>query len=174
MKQVNAYFIVGLVFALIGAIFAVIGVAFLLTNFDLLPQLADSEVWMGDTPDALALPIIGVVFTALGALFVIMGLVFLWVVRRQRLLREELLRFGTRVTGTVSDIRIDRSVRVNGVSPLRLFVTAQHPYTGETMQLRGPSVWNTPLTTGDPIDVLFDPQDEKKYVVELPGEKENI
>jgi len=172
MKETNAYFIVGLVFALIGAIFTVIGVAFLLTNFELLPQLADSEVWMGETPDALALPVIGVVFTVMGAFFAVMGLVFLWVVRRQRLLREELERFGLRVQGQITDIRVDHSVRVNGRSPLRLMVTARHPTTGETKTLRGPSVWNTSLTTEDTVEVLFDPQDEKKYVVVLPeGQK---
>ncbi len=168
MKQANAYFVIGLVFSLIGAFFAVMGVAFMAFSSDLLPQVFTAEVWTGDTPDELALPVIGVVFTAIGLFFAVLGLIFLWVMRRQRLLREELERFGIRVQGRVSDICVDHSVRVNGRSPLRIMVTAQHPTTREMKTLRGPSVWNTSLATDDAVEVLFDPQNEKKYVVLLP------
>lgn len=171
MKRVQPLFLVGLIFALIGLVFAVMGGIFMAVSSDLLPQVFTAEVWLGETPDELALPIVGFVFAAIGGLFAIMGGVMLLITRRQRRLHEELLRFGTRVTGTVTDIRADHTVRVNGRSPLRLSVQAQHPYTGEMKELRGPLVWDTALSTGDAVEVLFDPQDEKRYAVELPGEQ---
>lgn len=170
MKRVQPLFLVGLIFSLIGALFAVLGGIFIAVSRDLLPQVFSAQVWQGETPDELAIPLVGLVFAGVGGLFLIIGVVMLLQTRRQRRLHEELLRFGTRVTGTVTDIRIDPTVRVNGVHPLRLIVQAQHPHTGEMKTLRGPRVWNTSLATGDAIDVLFDPQDEKRYTVELPGE----
>lgn len=170
MKRVNAVWIVGVIFGLIGLVFTVMGAVFLAVSSDVLPAVLTAEVWVGETPDELALPVIGAVFALIGVVFVGIGVVLLHTCRRQRLQREELLRFGTRVTGTVADIGIDRSVRVNGRSPLRIMVQVQHPHTGMTQILRGPSVWETSLSVGDPMEVLFDPQDEKKYVVLLPGE----
>lgn len=171
MKQVNPAWIVGVIFAIIGVVFLVLGVAFLAVHAELLPALFTSEVWLGETPDELTLPMIGLIFACIGTVFAMIGLILLLTGRRERLLREELERFGTRVTGALADIRIDRTVRVNGRSPLRLFVQAQHPYTGEMKTLRGPLVWDTTLSTGDAVEVLFDPQDEKRYAVVLPGER---
>ena len=170
-KRVDAEKLIGLIFGLIGVFFVVMGVVFMAVCSDRLPQVFTAEVWLNDPPDELALPIVGVVFAAIGAFFAAMGGGFLLYARHRRLLREELLRFGTRVTGTVAEICIDRSVRVNGRSPLRIMVQVQHPFTGMTQVVRGPRVWQTSLSVGDQAEVLFDPQDEKKHVVLLPGEE---
>ena len=174
MKNVNPLLILGVIFTLIGVVFAVLGGVFVAVSSDLLPQVFTAETWLGEAPDELALPLVGLVFAGIGSIFAVMGVIFLLVNRRQRRLHEELMRFGTRVTGTVTDIRIDHTIRVNGRSPLRLFVQVQHPHTGEMKTVRSPMLWNTTLSTGDPLDVLFDPQDEKRYAVVLPDSGEEM
>lgn len=170
MRTVDPRKLLGLIFGGIGLLFLVMGVIFVLVSTDKLPMLADADVWVGDTPDELALPMVGIVFAGLGLIFTALGAGFLIALLCRKRLREELLTYGTRVTGTVSDIRIDRAYQVNGRHPLRIMVQAQDPFTGGTRTLRGPLVWETSLSTGDPADVIFDPLDEKKYIVELPGE----
>lgn len=160
--------LVGLIFSLIGLLFAVIGGAFICASHDVLPQVFTAEVWLGDPPDELALPIIGVVFAAMGLFFLLIGGIMLLIPRRQQRLREELEQYGARVTGAVTDITVDRTYTVNGRHPLHIIVTATHPYTGETKALRSGPIWETSLSTGDVLDVLFDPQDEKKYIILMP------
>lgn len=160
--------ILGIIFSCIGLGFAVLGGIFMAVSADVLPQVFTSAAWGNDTPDELALPIVGVVFAALGLIFLLTGVVMLLLLRRQSNLREELERYGTRVQGMVSDIRIDRTYQVNGRSPLRIHVSAVHPVSGETVTVRSGPVWETALSTGDPADVLFDPMDEKKRIVVLP------
>lgn len=171
MKKANPMFLVGLIFTLIGLVFAVLGGVFLTVSQEQLPQVFTPEVWLEEAPDELALPMVGLVFAPIGLIFAVIGVILLLVGRRQGRLREELLRFGVREKGVVTDIRIDHTYRVNGRSPLRIMVEAKHPFTGETKTLRAPLVWDTTLSTGDQVEVLFDPQDEKKHHVLLPGEE---
>lgn len=159
--------LLGLIFGSIGLLFLVLGVIFVLVSTDKLPMLAEADVWVGETPDELALPMVGIVFAGIGLIFTVLGVGFLMAFLRRKRLKEELLTYGTRVTGTVSDICIDHAYRVNGRHPLRIMVQAQDPFTGETRTLRGPLVWETSLSTGDPAEVLFDPMDSKKYFVDL-------
>lgn len=160
--------LLGIIFSCIGLIFTVLGGTFMVVCTDVLPQVFTAAAWGSDTPDELALPIVGVVFAALGLIFLLTGGVMLLLLRRQVKLREELERYGARVTGTVADIHIDRTYRVNGRSPLRIHVAVVHPTTGETVTIRSGPVWETSLTIGDPVDVLFDPLHEKKRLVILP------
>ncbi len=166
----SPFMLIGIIFAVTGLSFFAMGVGFLIGSGELLPLLADSALPMEELPDEAALPILGIVFSVLGGLFAVLGGVFLMQNRRQGRLREELLRYGTRVQGTVSDLQIDRTYTVNGRHPLRILVRATHPYTGEEMTLRAPLVWETTLATGDAVPVLFDPQDEKKHLVLLTEE----
>jgi len=159
--------LLGLIFGGIGLLFLVLGVIFVLVSADKLPMLAEADVWVGETPDELDLPVVGVVFAGIGLIFTVLGVGFLMALLRRKRLKEELLTYGTRVTGTVADIRIDRAYQVNGRHPLRIMVQAQDPFTGETRTLRGPLVWETSLSTGDPAEVLFDPMNPKKFFVDL-------
>ena len=170
MKKANPLFIVGLVFAIIGMVFLVPGGTFLVVSRDLLPELMNPDVWLAETPDELALPVIGVVFTAIGAIFAAIGFGLLIAHHRRMAMHEELLRFGLQVQGMVTDIRVDRTIEVNGRHPLRIMVQAVHPVTGETLNLKGPRVWEATLSTGDAVAVYFDPQNDKRFTVQLPGE----
>lgn len=169
-RTVNPLKLLGIIFGGIGLGFLILGLIFAFVGREQLPLLANSEVWVGETPDELALAMVGVVFAAIGAVFAVLGGAFLLVCRRRKLLREELLRYGTRTTGMVTDITVDRHYEVNGRCPLCIMVQAQNPHTGELKTLRAPLAWETNLVTGDAVDVIFDPMDEKKYIVELPGE----
>lgn len=161
--------IIGVVFTCIGLLFAVLGGAFMAANAALMPRVFTAEVWLAnETPDELALPICGLVFGVIGLVFLIIGVIMLLVLRRQHSLREELERYGTRVQGVVTDVRIDHTYRVNGRSPMRIIVTATHPSTGTQVTVRSGPVWETALSAGDAVDVLFDPMDEKKHIVLLP------
>lgn len=171
MKKVDPARLVALIFLLIGAVFLTLGLVFVGVSSELLPQLADPAVWLtDDTPAELELPIVGVVFSVLGFCFALVPVFVLIFQGRERRLREELMRFGTRVQGVVTAIPVDRSYRVNGRSPLRIMAEAKNPYTGQIVKVKGPMVWETSLSEGDAITVIFDPQDERQKMVLLPEE----
>ena len=165
--RVHPLQLLGVIFLCIGLLFAVIGAGFMAVSHDMLPQVFTAAAWGSDTPDELALPIVGVVFCAIGVIFTLTGSTMLLIRRRQLLLREELERYGLRVTGAVTDIRIDRTYQVNGRSPLRILVTVAHPVTGETVVVRSEPVWETSLSPGDAAQVLFDPMDPRRKLVVL-------
>lgn len=164
MKRGN--WIVKLVFGCMGIIYAIVGVI----------CLTIAVKWAGDIrrifrlpENDLALSIVGTVFTALGVVFLLVtAILFLADVRRNRL-REELLRYGTRVTGRITDVRVDHTIRVNHRSPLIAKVTCTLP-SGE-VTLKSPRLWSVCPNPGDQVDVLYDPMDEKRYVIEFEGGK---
>ena len=167
MRAVQPQKLLGWIFGGMGLLFLILGIVFLLLGWEQLPQVFTAEVWVGETPDSLAFPMLGLVFTGIGAVFTALGGGFLIAFRRHRRLREELEQYGTRVTGSVTDIRVERAYEVNGRHPLRIYVTARPPFTNEETTLRSALVWDTALSIGDPADVLFDPMNEKNHMVVL-------
>lgn len=172
MARIDPLRLVALIFGGVGILFAAIGAVCIAISREKLPKLADAAVWLGETPDELAVPAVGVVFAAIGGFFVILALAMLLVGRRQRRLHEELLTYGERAQGRVAGLPVDTSITVNGRHPLRVMVEVYHPRTCETLTLKGPRLWQTSLSVGDPIDVLFDPMDEKRYVVDYRKEEQ--
>lgn len=167
--RLNGLTITALVFGILALCFLLTGGILLLAGRADLPLLFTPDAWPGsEMPDALAVPLLGVIFGSLGAGFLLTTAILLLFARRTRLHREELLRYGTRVPGTVTELRIDRTVRMGGRSPLRATVAVIHPATHEPLTLRTPPLWETTLSPGDTVDVLFDPMDEKKHIVALP------
>lgn len=166
MRRMHPARLIGLIFAILGFVFLAMGIVLFAVRAVLLPQIhaAGEEA-------AMAMLMVGLTFSAVGTVFAGVGIFLIRVGGRQARLREELEHFGTRVQGRVTDIRMDYTYKVNRRSPLRIIVQAQHPRTGEMKTLRSDVVWETGLTTGDNVDVLFDLQDAKKYVVVLHGEE---
>ena len=109
------------------------------------------------------------VFGGLGAVMLLSagGIQLVMSARERR--REELLGYGRRVSATVTAVRENRSVSVGRRHPLVVEAQCAHPLTGESVTLRA-TVWQTALQSGDPVDALFDPVDEKKYALDLPEE----
>lgn len=157
MKKATTARVLMLVFGLMGAVFLAIGLVFL-AKAGMITNAEDAEVF----------PVLGTAFGVIGAAMLGVTLVIGLVDRKQRLRQEELLRWGTRVTGTVVDIPVDKTLTVNGRHPLRIVAAAVHPATRETVTVRSRQVWETSLSEGDPVDVLFDPMDEKVFDVVLP------
>lgn len=164
MKK-NGSFVLKLIFGLMGAIYAVIGVTFLVVAM----KAAGDVTRIFTLPEEeLALAIVGTVFTALGAGFLAAALGVMLAGKRQQRMREELMQYGTRVTGEVVDVRINYSIRVNRKSPLVAQVKCLLP-TGE-VTLKSKNLWNACPNTGDAVEVIYDPMDEKRYVIEFEGE----
>ena len=164
MKK-NGSFVLKLIFGLMGAIYAVIGITFLVVS----AQEAGGLNRIFTLPEEeLALAIVGTVFTALGVGFLAAALGVMLAGKRQQRMREELMQYGTRVTGEVVDVRINYSIRVNRKSPLVAQVKCLLP-TGE-VTLKSKNLWNACPNTGDAVEVIYDPMDEKRYVIEFEGE----
>lgn len=164
MKHHN--FVLKLVFGILGAVYAALGSVF----------LATAAVAAGDIRRIFDLPEGNLVFAINGTLFTILGVVFLLVAlllaradKRRARIREELRQYGTRVKGTIIDVRVDYSVKVNRRSPLIAKVQCSFP-TGE-VTLKSHRLWNHAPAVGDAVDVLYDPMDERRYVIEFPGEQ---
>ena len=164
MKK-NGSFILKLIFGLMGAIYAVIGLVFLVVAM----KAAGSITRIFTLPEEqLAFAINGVVFTVLGAAFLMVTVILALVGRKQQRMREELMQYGSRVTGEVVDVRINYSIRVNRKSPLVAQVKCLLP-TGE-VTLKSKNLWNACPNTGDAVEVIYDPMDETRYVIEFEGE----
>lgn len=66
-------------------------------------------------------------------------------------------------------MRVDHTIRVNHRSPLIARVTCTLP-SGE-VTLKSHRLWDECPSTGDTAEVLYDPMDEKRYVIEFEGGK---
>lgn len=158
-------FIVKLVFGIMGFVYTAIGVICLTIAVN---WSSDVRRIFDIPEDELALTIVGTVFGVLGVGFLIAALCVGLVGRKQKRMREELLQYGTRVTGIVAEVWVNSSIRVNGRSPLRASVQCTFP-TGD-ITLKSRNLWNACPSTGDMVEVIYDPMDEKRYVIEFEGE----
>ena len=165
MKK-NGSFILRLVFGLMGTVYVGLGLVFLVVA----TKAAGSIARIFTLPEEeLAFAINGVVFTVLGVAFLVVTGILILVGRKQQRMQEELLQYGTRVTGVVVDVRINHSIRVNRKSPLVARVKCLMP-TGE-ITLKSRNLWNACPNTGDPVEVIYDPMNEKRYVIEFADER---
>lgn len=163
MKHHN--FVLKLVFGILGAVYAVLGGVFLA-----IAASAGGDIRRIFTlpEDELVFAINGTLFTALGVIFLLVTLLLARADRRRVRLREELRQYGTRVKGTIVDVRVDYAVKVNRRSPVIAKVQCMLP-SGE-VTLKSHRLWDACPAVGDVVEVIYDPMDERKYVIEFPGE----
>lgn len=109
------------------------------------------------------------VFGGMGAAMLLAAGVAQLVMSARERRREALLGYGRRVSATVTAVRENRAVSVGRQHPLVVEAQCAHPITGASITLRA-TVWQTPLKSGDRVDALFDPVNEKKYALDLPDE----
>ena len=164
MKK-NGSFVLKVVFGLMGAVYTVLGVAFLVIAVKTAGDFA--RIFTLPEED-LAFSINGVIFTVLGAGFLLTTVILVIVGKKQQRMREELLQYGNRVTGIVIEVWVNRSIRVNSRNPLLARVQCTFP-TGD-VTLKSKNLWNACPSTGDAVEVIYDPMDEKRYVIEFEGE----
>ena len=160
MKTMRRIFL--FTFGGMGLLFAVIGGGLLLYASQSLPfpNLA--------APDEDAL-MIGWTFLPLGLVFLAVGLGIHGVMKRAALRREELTAYGVRVRGTVTRVVHNYALKLNNRSPYQVHVTCTPPQSAAPVTLRSHNVFHTDVQPGDQVWVLFDPMDDRKYAVELPG-----
>lgn len=163
MKRGN--WVVRLVFTILGSIYALLGGGFLIYAVGKAGAL--SRIYSLPEDD-LALAVIGSVFALMGVIFLLVAGIILLLDKRQQRLREELLAWGTRVTGVVTEVSIDRSVRVNRRSPYRARIRCTLPLGEKT--LRSPMLWVHVPVVGEEVPVVYDPMDERKAIILFPEE----
>lgn len=154
-----------LVFGLLGGTYTVMGGVFLALA---LAKAGSLQQLFALSEDETVFPLLGTVFLVLGIVFLLVTLIFVRGDKRRARMREELLTWGTRVKAEVVDVRVDYTVRVNRRSPVIAKVRCTLP-SGE-VTLKSPRLWDKCPATGDMVEVIYDPMDEKRYVIEF-GDK---
>ena len=152
-----------LVFGIVGAIYTVIGGAMLAL---VIADAGGVERLSAYSEEADSFPVLlGMVFLALGIAFLLVMLLLNRADKRRAQLREELLAWGSRAKGEVVEVRIDHSIRINRRSPVIARVRCQ--LRGNEVTLKSPRLWNVQPAVGDAAEVLYDPMDETRYVIEF-------
>ena len=151
-----------LVFGLLGGTYTVVGGALLALAITRADNMLKHSVLAGDNT---AFGIVGLVFLPLGIAFLIVTLLLARADKRHARMREDLLTWGSRVKGEVVDVQIDYTVRINRCSPVIVKVRCVLP-SGE-VTMKSPRLWDASPAVGDAVEVLYDPMNEKRYVIEF-------
>lgn len=151
----SAGMIIGLVFTLMGAVFAMIGLGTLISgNEDLL--------------------LFTIIFGGIGLVFFFVGLPFLLLAIKKRKQKLHLIETGAQATGIITDIEIDRSVRVNNRYQRKAHCKVVDEYTGAVYLYSSDSVaGNIDYLVGREVTVYYDPDDRSKYYVDLESANNN-
>lgn len=152
-----------LVFGVLGLVYTIIGVISLLQGIDAAGSLTGIFTLQGELREVAT---VGAIFSVLGPCFLAAAIFLIIKDKRRAALREELLAWGSRVKGTVTYVRVNHNIRVNTQHPVIAQVRCPFP-TGE-VTLTSPHLWHIHPAVGDQVDVLYDPMDESKYVIEFP------
>ena len=151
-----------LVFGGVGAVHTLIGCGCL----TMATVMAGSITRIFTLPeDDLALSIVGCVFTALGVVFLGVSIACALADKRRAALQEELLAWGQRVTGTITEVREDHTIRVNRHSPF--FALVRCPFPRGEVTVKSHRLWGNEPAVGDTVDVLYDLMDESRYVIDF-------
>ena len=144
-----------------GVIFASIGAAELLVALGLL--LAGNEVTM----------LMAFIFGLQGIIFGSVGAGFLFSNRRKQLRRDGLISNGYYEIATVVSVERNPMLRINGRQPY--IVVCRIERDGVLHEYRSDSLFSHPgLNDGDLIPVYLDPQDEKRYYVDVESASPTI
>ena len=137
-----------------------------------LPMLINAVNKADSLADILSLPKQDL-FSAVEGLFLALSGVFLFMMsirltlasRKQKQLYDELLALNSRVTGTVTEVRTDYSVRIN--HRYARIAMVRCPFSRGEVILKSIRLWNIVPAVGDTVDVLFDPMDESRYIIDF-------
>lgn len=151
-----------LVFGLLGGTYTVMGGVFLALA---LAKAGSLQQLFALSEDETVFPLLGTVFLVLGIVFLLVTGFLVRADKKRAQLREELLTWGQRVKGEVVDVRVDYSVKINRRCPVIAKVRCTLP-SGE-VTLKSPRLWDKCPATGDMVEVIYDPMDEKRYVIEF-------
>lgn len=106
-----------------------------------------------------------------GLLVIGFGLLAQYFITRKERQETRLRTAGIREKGTVAHVYQDYRTSINGRSPWVVEAVCVHPRTGEKVGLINSQVWRTHLKAGDEVDVLFDPEDDDLYMMDIDCHK---
>ena len=116
--------------------------------------------------DDLTAAIKGLFLMLSGGIFLVTAIRLVIASGKHQRLYEELLASGSRVTGTVTEVHTDYTVRLN--STYARIATIRCPFPRGEVTLESHRLWDKIPAVGDAVDVLYDPMDESRYVLLLP------
>ena len=148
--------------AVVILVFGVIGVTFLIVGCTVGGALRNS-VQAGDTRPFLF------IFCGVGALFLLTALVMLVYIAGNERKRQAVRARGQIVYATVTDVRRNVAVSVNGRQPYVVECRYQPDGEAESYLLKSQDYWNghPQLSVGDQVPVYWDDYDKKHYTVDL-------
>lgn len=105
----------------------------------------------------------------LGLAFATIGLGMIFVRRRGRKRAEWLRQHGRRMKTAFKSVELNQSLRVNGRSPYQIVSRSSDPASNTVRLFQSENIWFDPseYIKGEAIDVLVDPNDTKKYVMDI-------
>jgi hypothetical protein len=107
------------------------------------------------------------VFT-MGVIFAAIGLSMIVIRRRSRDRAEWLRQHGRRMQTAFKGVELNQSLRVNGRCPYRIVSQSSEPGSNTVRLFQSANIWFDPseYIKGEVIDVLVDPNDPTKYVMD--------
>ena len=105
----------------------------------------------------------------LGLVFAVIGLGMVFVRTRGRKRAAWLRQHGRRVKTAYKGVELNQSLRVNGRSPYQIISQSPDPASNTVRVFESENIWFDPseYIKGETIDVLVDPSDPKKYVMDI-------
>lgn len=105
----------------------------------------------------------------LGLVFATIGLGMIFVRRRGSRQAEWLRQHGRRVRTSFAGVELNQSLRVNGRSPYQIVSQSADPASNSVRVFQSENIWFDPseYIKGETIDVLVDPNDPKKYLMDI-------
>ncbi|MEA2725247.1 MAG: hypothetical protein QOH59_3018 [Gemmatimonadales bacterium] len=116
------------------------------------------QLWFG----FLIVFLLGLVFAAIG-----LGMIF--VRRRDRKRAEWLRQHGRRMKTAFKGVELNQSLRVNGRCPYQIVSQSSDAASNTVRLFQSENIWFDPseYIKGEVIDVLVDPNDPKRYVMDI-------
>lgn len=104
----------------------------------------------------------------MGVIFSSIGIIPMALQRRTRQRDEWLRMSGRRIQANFERVELNTSLRVNGACPYRIVCQWLNPATNQVHVFKSHNLWFDPAEyiTGKTMDVLVDPDNYKRYVVE--------
>lgn len=106
---------------------------------------------------------------ALGLIFAAVGLGMIFIRARGRKRADWLRQHGRRMKTAFKGVELNQSLRVNGGYPYQIVSQSSDPASNTVRLFRSENIWFDPSEhiKGEAIDVLVDPNDPKKYVMDI-------
>lgn len=112
--------------------------------------------------------ILELIFTLIGGIFAVLGVILIIINILFGNRRKKLMQTGDRLTGTIIDVVMNNSVRINGRHPYKAECEVINPFDGERYLYSSENVTvNISELVGREVTVYVDRNDKKKYYVDI-------